>query len=162
MAVRSIMRNAQKSNQGIWYPNDYNDFLLNNHKSMPQEYWTGYANDGYFEKVGRFTFALKEGKSASEAIEAMLQGPSILDCGNAIVLAYYKALLDVIGSQKFDALFSDDLFWKLVISQTTLEHDSDKSNLFLPHILTFTNAAKRKEDGEIGKKTINYRGSMLF
>lgn len=116
-ALNQIMSNKKQDFTGIWYPTDLHQYFLSKKKEMPSDYWTGYANDEYFEKIDKFTFKLKEGKSPSEAINALINGPSVLECGNAIQLAYYKAMLEVIGAEKFDKMFSNELFMLKIIRE---------------------------------------------
>ena len=67
--------------RGIWYPNDYIEYLRDEIDSeMDPSFFTGYAKNEFFEKTGRFTFRLKEGKNASDAIRNFLEGPTVADC----------------------------------------------------------------------------------
>jgi hypothetical protein len=50
-------------------------------------------------------FLLRPNQSAALALEAFLAGPAIVECAWVIVACQYAALLDVLGREKFDALF---------------------------------------------------------
>ncbi|PCI95522.1 hypothetical protein COB11_01945 [Candidatus Aerophobetes bacterium] len=149
-ALTSIMTNTRREFSGVWYPANLKDFLSKTSKEMPAEYWTGHASQDYFNKKGRFTFELKEGKSASEAINTLIVGPSVLDCGNATQLAYYKAMLDVVGTEKFDALFSGGIFRLKITQKGIIDSDSPIS-----HFSDYTSASKKRLAGSIGNRPLN-------
>ncbi|MGD2168841.1 MAG: hypothetical protein PVI40_01200 [Chlamydiota bacterium] len=144
-----IMSNDKTELTGIWYPTSLNIFLQKAGKTMPPDYWMGYANTEYFSKTGDFTFELKEGKLPSDAIEALLNGPSVLDCGNATQLAYYKAILDIVGPNKFNELFSGKYF-TLKITQ----HGITDSNSHIACLADYTEAAKARVVGTLGHRPI--------
>ncbi len=148
-ALTSIMTNTKKEFSGVWYPTDLKKFFSENSKEMPVEYWTGYASEDYFNKKGVFTFMLKDGKSPSEAVNTLIIGPSVLDCGNTTQLAYYKAILDVVGSEKFDVLFSDETF-KLTITQNGITDSKSPISYFSD----YTSASKKQLSGYIGKRPL--------
>ncbi|MDF2549600.1 MAG: hypothetical protein K0S07_667 [Chlamydiales bacterium] len=100
--------NRHDKGRGIWYPDDYASHLKDEEgKEMDPSFFSGFADEAFFEKADSFTFHLKEGKKASDALLSFLQGPTIADCGNAIQACYYKCILDVISKERFDLLFSD-------------------------------------------------------
>lgn len=87
----------------------------------------GYASPNHFKMVpdsdspsGKkiMTFVLKPGVQASEALEKLENGLSILGCGETCQVAQYKAILDVLGAEKFDALFAAEGSTPLIISGT--------------------------------------------
>ncbi|MCB1111322.1 MAG: hypothetical protein H7A37_10345 [Chlamydiales bacterium] len=149
-ALTTIMSKDKSTLSGVWYPGDLHHFLESTGEAMPEDYWTGHADTRYFEKCGIYTFQLIRGRNASDAIEALFSGVSVLDCGNAIQLAYYNTLLEIIGKHKFDALFSGD-FSRLTITQLGI------TDLLSPisYFADFTDAAWRNETGAIGKRPIN-------
>jgi len=146
-ALIKIMSNKRLEFKGVWYPSDLKTYFSEKQDEMPSDYWSGYANTEYFEKTGRFTFKLKEGISASKAIDALIDGPSVLDCGNATQLAYYKAILGVIGSEKFDKFFAEDSF-RLKITQNGIT-DKDAPILYFVDV---TDATKKHLKDEIGNR----------
>lgn len=149
-ALTSIMTNTRKDFSGVWYPTDLKEFFSETSNVMPGEYWSGYASMDYFNKKGRFIFELREGKSASEAVDTLIAGPSVLDCGNATQLAYYKAILDVIGPKKFDALFSGGIF-RLKITQSGIT-DSESP---ISYFSEYTSASKKQLSGSLGKRPLD-------
>ena len=149
-ALTAIMSNPKKEFLGVWYPTDLKKFFFQKSEEMPEEYWDGYTSSEYFHKTGRFTFELKDGKSAAAAVNVLMAGPSVLDCGNATQLAYYKAILDVVGSEKFDALFSGDTL-RLKITQNGIT-DSESP---ISYFSEYTSASKKRLTGKIGKRPLN-------
>ena len=68
--------NKHENLQGIWYPDDYKKCLKNElGMEMEESFYSGYANEKYFERAGHYTFKIKEGKKASEALFSFLEGP---------------------------------------------------------------------------------------
>ncbi len=73
--------------RGVWYPDDYRKYLREEIDSeMDPSFFTGYAKSEFFEKTGRFTFKLRDGKNASDALMSFLEGPTVADCGNATMV----------------------------------------------------------------------------
>lgn len=67
-------------------------------------------------------YILKDGKKPSEAIAALKRGVSFLDCGAVCNLAYYEALLKVLGPEKFDVLFAANSKTPLSISDADVKN----------------------------------------
>lgn len=141
--------NKHEDGKGIWYPGDYVKFLAESSESMPEEFFTGHANEEYFEKTGRFTFILKDGKKASEALRVFLNGPTLADCGNATVACYYKCILDIIGEEKFDKIFSSKPFC-LRIGQSGITDVESPISCFSD----YTEASKLSIPGVFGKRPL--------
>lgn len=55
-----------------------------------------------------YNFVILPGKRPSEALDAIEQGPSFIDCGCVIELGCYRALQCVLGISKFDGVFSGE------------------------------------------------------
>jgi hypothetical protein len=70
------------------------------------EYWSGYADEKYFEKKGFMHWVLKPGVKASEAIKRWLNGGTIAECETALIAINYDTMRAAIGDDKFDELFS--------------------------------------------------------
>ncbi len=68
------------------------------------------ANTKYW-KVERWggTFTLKTGAKPSEAVADMFKNPSKykFECATALVIVYYKAMLDLLGPKDFDRICGD-------------------------------------------------------
>lgn len=155
-AMRTIMANPKKDFVGIWYFADFAEFCLQNKKD-PSKYANGHAPERYFDRVGYCQFQLRTGCQASEAIQALMAGPSVLDCINAVQLAYSKAVLDLIGADKFDYLVSNspsNSFGGLFkISQ-------DNGGMF--GLLSRTSGASQQSAGSIGHRPLNVGDICYF
>lgn len=141
--------NTHEMGKGIWYPDEYRKYLMDEFEiEMDENFNTGFANEDFFEKTGRFTFKLKNDVSAYEALLSFLEGPTVADCGNAIEACYYKCVLDIIGEKKFNDLFSSEQF-ALTIGQNVFDENSPISLL-----ADFSDAAKRGNAGVFGKRPL--------
>ncbi len=148
-AIAQIMSNEKNDIFGVWYPSDFEVFFESRGMSMPDEYWTGYAHQGFFDKTDQFTFRLKSGQKASDGVKALLRGPSVLDCGNATQLAYYDALLGFLGVEKFDQLFSGNPFTLSITQRGITCPESPISRL-----AHFTENAYIGEKGTLGHRPL--------
>lgn len=90
-----------------------------------EEYWSGYADPTYFDRIGHMSWRLKPLKSAAAAIKSWLAGPTIAECASALVAIETDTLRAAIGDDKFDAKFSEydlltgDLDRLLTVNQYT-------------------------------------------
>lgn len=151
IATMNQYLNKHDKGNGIWYPDDYREFLIKEYNiEMDKSFFYGNANDEFFEKTGHFTFCLKEGKKASEALLSFLQGPTVADCGNAIMACYYKCILDILGKDKFNIIFSSKEF-QLKISREGIT-DLYSPFFFLAHT---TQAAKKMVKGDLGRRPLD-------
>ena len=75
--------------------------------SDPKEYDGGKAPEKYWEKTGWYTFALKKAESASEAIDAMFTGPTILECLSTTKLIFMRSIKETIGAKAFDKAYGE-------------------------------------------------------
>ena len=96
------------------------------------------------------------GVKPSDAVRSFLKGPTIADCGNAVVICCYKAILDVVGDEKFDQFFSDPEN-PLKIRQIQIDQVSTLS-LFC----RYTKAADQMFTGEKGKRPLNIGEQCAF
>lgn len=156
-AISSSVINAMKEflnkyemGNGVWYPNDYRKYLLNEcNVEMDESFDSGFASKEFFEKTDCFTFTLKEGRQASKALLSFLKGPTVAECGNATMACYYKCILDLIGEEKFDRLFSSKSF-ALVISRYGI---TDKDSP-IAYLSDYTEASKQGANGVFGKRPL--------
>lgn len=144
--------NKHEMHKGIWYPNDYRKYLIDEFNiEMDESFCSGFADERFFEKTGFFTFKLKDGEKASEALLSFLNGPTVADCGNATMACYYKCILDIIGEEKFDQLFSSEAL-ALTISQNGIT-DMESPISYLD-LAGYTEAAKQMSQGVFGKRPL--------
>ncbi len=69
------------------------------------DYRNGYANPDYFERIDFLDWILREGKSASEGIQAWLEGLTIADCNTTIQAIQYDTIRAAVGNERFDEIF---------------------------------------------------------
>ena len=142
--------NKHKMTKGIWYPNDYRKYLMDEFDiEMDESFCTGFANNKFFEKTGCFTFELKEGEKASEALLSFLEGPTVADCGNATMACYYKCVLDIVGNDKFDALFGSKPF-TLTIGRHGITDDKSP----ISYLAEYAEASDKTTTGILGKRPL--------
>ncbi len=88
--------------KGIWYSNYLATLLDSRNLPLPQEDWTGYCDNRFFEKIDAWTFKLRPGVPATQACQHLIDNLSILECGTVTQLVYYLAISDVVGKEVFD------------------------------------------------------------
>jgi len=151
--------NKHEMLKGVWYPNDYSKYLMNEFDiEMNPSFFTGFASEEFFEKTGRFTFQLKEGKKASEAILSFLNGPTVADCGNATMVCYYKCILDIVGEEKFNHLFGSSSAFELIIGQNGITDEKSP----ISDLAEFTEASKQMKKGVLGKRPLHVGEECYF
>jgi protein-glutamine gamma-glutamyltransferase len=72
--------------------------LINDHRANPDFFTTSAG-----------TFTLKPAKSAAAAVDDIFKSPSKygFECATALVIVYYKAMLELLGPKDFDRICSD-------------------------------------------------------
>lgn len=149
--------NKHENGKGIWYPHEYSAHLKNEFdQEMNPSFYDGYANEEFFNRNSAFLFELKQGKKASDALLSFLKGPTVADCGNATVACYYKTLLDILGQEKFDQLFSNPPIL-LTIGQGMMDPNSP-----LSYLAEFTESSKYMEEGSLGKRPLKIGDECHF
>ena len=126
-SARGVMRDSYERRivgnlaGGIWYAPDYYKASTFKEKRelvrwQPQ-FFHGHAPLDVVQPVldpksptGRkpLSFVLKKGVPPSLAIQKIGAGLSLLDCATVVLLALYKALLELFQREKFDRLFGAD------------------------------------------------------
>lgn len=115
----NALNRATTADKGVHYPHNY-QYKAALYKSNPdankqyesyfrfwnEDYWKGYADPNYFERFASKSWRLKPGVSAAAAIKKWLAGPTIADCGSALVAIETDTLRAAIGDDKFDGLFA--------------------------------------------------------
>jgi hypothetical protein len=108
--------------KGIWYASHYYLGLKKCHQTPRMEWlvknghtFHGYAPAKFFDPIpsnaypkGRAIcqFIIKDGVSPSIAIKQIgCESLALLDCGSTREVAFYQALLEVLGDEKFNKLF---------------------------------------------------------
>lgn len=99
--MQSINQGGNRES-GVHYAHNYKQ----NYEQHWQEEWEeGYADPEYFVRVKPMTWLLREGKSASAAIQAWLRGPTIAECATSLVVSQLDAIRGLLGDAKFDRKF---------------------------------------------------------
>jgi hypothetical protein len=154
--MNKYFNQSPTANEGIWYPEDYKKWLKEHlNCEMDPSYFSGYADKEFFEKTGRFTFKLKEGKKASEALLSFLKGPTVADCGNATMACYCKCILDLLGEDRFNQIFDSNSF---SITQNGITDTSSSISLFGE----FTIMSKHMIPGSFGKRILKVGDECHF
>ena len=109
----SMTRNNFNQGEGIWYPQD----AIKRYHIELEEYQYGLVPPEFFKKCLSpknnripFAFALREGKTPSNAIHAIERTFTLLDSGCAYMFVFYRALCSYLGEEKFNAFYGRDRF----------------------------------------------------
>lgn len=128
-------RRERKTNsdlgRGPWYANEYAALLINRNQQKRHEFFLGKGHyfhgfpPKFFNSVRKidsptgiemFKYKLKQDAKPSEALAAIKMGPvSFIDCSEAVFIAMYETIQEVLGEEKFDELFSSKGATPLVI-----------------------------------------------
>lgn len=120
--------------------------------SFSPKYQNGFANNEYWDVVGLYDFKLKSGRKPSDAISAFFTGTTLADCGSTISACQLKALLKVLGTEKFDAIFSDPNH-PLVITES-INATSEGIRNFASNFFNTENLNGSSNIGRIGHRPI--------
>jgi len=110
-----LAKAKQALNGGVWYSVEYLQLLKKANGQVTHSEQRlldlGYAPGTYFKRLGKDSifWIVKPNVSASDAIDAAIKGPTIVDCGIACNLAYHKALRDLLGKARYDKIFNGRL-----------------------------------------------------
>lgn len=139
--------NKHEGEKGIWYGDDFNAYLKTNcGKELEESFYDGFVNEEFFEKTAPFTFALKNGKTPSEALLSFLSGPTITDCGNALTACYEECFRRIIGDEKYNALRSE----QFVMAPITIVNPKSSIHLFS----SYSKDRNKGDQGIIGKRPL--------
>lgn len=137
----------QLLSQGVFYLTDYFKSLKEknqtnriNHFRDRNVFFHGYTSPNHFTLADQATspsgkkvanFVLKNGVLPSEALDAMKNGLSLLGCGEVCQIAQYGALQDVLGTEKFNALFASNSPTPLMIGSQLPTNPISRFRLYL-------------------------------
>lgn len=144
------IRDSRAIAEGIWHPDEYRDFTIDSFNSEKGNYYpTGYADGKFWEITERNVFRLQPGIKPSEALQKFLEGPTVADCGVTTAVCYYKWICDYLGEEKFDKIFGSEPFALTIAPYGILDLRSPIS-----YLADFTEASKKFEKGELGKRPL--------
>ncbi len=104
-------------NQGIWYPQDYYQALQKCKKTARlkwmkendcQRFRRCFLSSEFFSCPSPITFLIRDKIRPSDALASIGKQVNFLDCSSIYTLAFFRALEEFIGVQKFDHLFAHD------------------------------------------------------
>lgn len=109
--------------KGFWYQNEYLECLKEKHQNQRLEwfrnknaFYHGFPPKGFEHICDHSTYTgkrlngyvIKKGTPASEGLKSIKESLCFIDCQEAIEIAYYEALLEILGEEKFNQVFSAD------------------------------------------------------
>lgn len=104
MAVNKLYSD-RLHHDGVWYADDY--ILKFGHSLKDLVNIIGMANPNFWDmSVRGCFFRAKHGVRPSHALNAFFQGPTFPDCGVVIQAIFYNMMLNVLGPDRFDRIFS--------------------------------------------------------
>jgi hypothetical protein len=152
------------ANSGIHYASSYHRNVRHGLRGYverwKEEFWHGYADPQYFERLGFWDWQLKKGKSASAAVKSWLKGLTIADCQTTIQTIHYDTIRAAIGDEKFDKEFGSET--EEVPEEQKLRISPLEEKVPLYKFLTKTTAAKSGEKGEIGNRPNLQAGEWYY
>ncbi len=122
---QEVKNNLNTLNQGIWYPNEYFELLSENNQNkrieflkkksafydgLPPKHFIHIPDPTGFSATGKLLFSYVLSKdsemSPSDVIKKIMDFSfSFMDCQEAIQIAQYQTLLEILGEDKFNQLF---------------------------------------------------------
>lgn len=122
--LENCHRDPQLLSKGVFYPHEYY-VALNKTSQVDQiealrktdSFYQGFVSPEHYSidvSLGSMmrnycgSFLLKENVLPSEALKAVVEGPSLILCGVVCQIARWSAVQEVLGTEKFDALFASN------------------------------------------------------
>lgn len=135
---RAQSKSVKELNEGFFYPSVYQkllkamnnksatarrDLMLKNgtfmHGSFPKEYFEKILlppREDVAVPLEKYYFKIREGQLPTQALNAAKRGLSVSACGEVCFIASYFAIREILGTDKFNAIFASDSKTPLVIS----------------------------------------------
>ena len=109
--MHTIIKRQPDSKMGVMYEKNYFSEILaekNSYAEHELELQSKPKREYPYFKTGQSIchFIAKTNMPASEALNSFFGGPTAADCGSTVEAVYLKAVLDVLGADKFNKLFS--------------------------------------------------------
>ncbi len=138
---------AGGENAGLHYAHNYKHYYP---KKWKEDWWSGYANPEFFDRVGFMDWVLKPGKSASAGLKAWLSGLTICECNSSVVALHIDALRAAIGDDKFDERHGNPS--KEIPKHQRLRIKPGTQGTPVGPLMIETEAAEKGEEGSIGNR----------
>lgn len=126
-AYEGLEKNPERLDGGIHYATTYGKVLktlgtdkaeaLLKHLINNNDFNLGRAPKKYFDRLMPNEFVVRKGKLPSEALLGIRKGLTFVDCFATCVIAQYFGLLEALGKDKFDIIFSRDSCFPLTIGR---------------------------------------------
>jgi hypothetical protein len=123
--------------------------------SAPTKFFDVIPQQGFPNRIPMH-FIAKKNVTPSDAVEAAIQGPTIGECGMAVQLTRYAALLDVLTKPKFDKLFSTPGH------QVNIGYIRDDERQPMRLFVDFTKRASEQKSGSPNKRPLKVGQIVLF
>ncbi len=130
---KGYMNRPSFLDSGIFYTQDYFqalkqlhrlhslEELINKHALTHGKVSTAHFNTVYDHKnpikKSPYRFVLKSGVTPSAALQTLLEGFNLLECASVAQIAYYIAVQNLLGIEKFDILFGSESSYPFRIGQ---------------------------------------------
>jgi hypothetical protein len=102
--------NYEAFKSGIWYATSLYYWCQSNDKSKwDDDYYNGYADPDYWERIAGNTWRLKEGVSASEGLKSWLKGFTVAECNSTVHALEIDAVRASLGDKRFDEIFGSPI-----------------------------------------------------
>ena len=109
--IDCINKQPKSRTSGVWYPQEY----MTEYGSTGDKLHNinALANDNYFDitHFDKGCYFIEKGKEStpSELLEAFFVGPTMADCGSLLQACMYRAIEQLVGTDKFNNYFSTPL-----------------------------------------------------
>jgi hypothetical protein len=117
----------------------------------------GYAPRTFWVLRAPSQFQVKDNALPSDAIESMIEGPVIGDCGLAVRVAQYAALMDVIGKEIFNQFFRNGSSNHIRFGSGLRENEDP-----IDQLTGFTPAADNQTLGNEGNRPVRTGQAAFF
>ncbi len=122
-SMNGYKSDIQLLNRGVFYPPEYYFALKQMNQTARIEallkkeaFFNGYLSPKHFTRVEDDSFSVKIGVLPSDALQNIFEGLCLMGCDQVVQAAEYAAIQEVLGAEKFNALFSADGPTPLIIS----------------------------------------------
>jgi len=146
-------KGPHSADEGIHYARNYRESFPDRWKD---DYYGGFANPTYFDRIAPMDWRIKPKVSASEAIKSWIKGLTIAECFSTVVAIEYDTIRAAIGDAKFDNIFG------AVDTEISLEkrlriatpNSNDFAQIPLNQYMKLTDSASKGDEGTINNRPV--------